>query len=83
MAYEPGCFFGAHKDDMLTLYRRVSTVYYVNDGYSGGEIYFPLINLTVKPEKNQFLIFPSAYLFVHQVSEVSDDTRFAVVGFAQ
>lgn len=83
MAYEPGCFFGAHKDDMLTVYRRVSTVYYVNDGYSGGEIYFPLINITVKPEKNQFLIFPSAYLFVHQVSEVMDKTRFAIVGFAQ
>lgn len=83
MAYEPGCFFGLHKDDSLDHYRRVSTVLYLNDDFSGGEIFFPLINLRIKPKKNEFLIFPSSYLFVHEVSEVQDANRFVIVGFAK
>jgi hypothetical protein len=83
MIYEPGCFFGQHKDDTLKVYRRVSTVYYVNDDYDGGEITFPYINITIKPKANQFLIFPSSYLFMHSVSKVEKFRRLAIVGFAQ
>jgi hypothetical protein len=58
-------------------------VLYINDDYSGGEVFFPLINLRIKPKKNEFLIFPSAYLFVHEVSEVQDSNRFVIVGFGK
>lgn len=83
MLYEPGCFFDAHKDDTLKVYRRVSTVFYVNDDYEGGEISFPFLNISIKPKANQFLIFPSAYLFVHKIEEVKKSRRLAIVGFAQ
>jgi hypothetical protein len=83
MIYEPGCFFGAHKDDTFSHPRRVSTVLYINDDYVGGEIFFPLINLRIQPKKNEFLVFPSAYLFTHEVSEVRDADRFVIVGFGK
>lgn len=83
MIYDPGCFFDAHKDDTLQVYRRVSTVFYINDDYEGGEISFPFLNITIKPKANQFLIFPSAYLFVHKIDEVKKSRRLAIVGFAQ
>lgn len=83
MIYDPGCFFDAHKDDTLKVYRRVSTVFYINDDYEGGEISFPFLNITIKPKANQLLIFPSAYLFVHSISEVKKSRRLAIVGFAQ
>lgn len=83
MIYDPGCFFDAHKDDTLKVYRRVSTVFYINDDYEGGEISFPFLNITIKPKANQFLIFPSAYLFVHKIEEVKKSRRLAIVGFAQ
>jgi hypothetical protein len=47
MIYEPGCFFGAHKDDTFSHPRRVSTVLYINDDYAGGEIFFPLIIISL------------------------------------
>ena len=57
LKYEVGDFFKVHTDASRAYPRQVSTVYYINDDYTGGEIFFPYINLEVKPKKDEFLVF--------------------------
>lgn len=81
LRYGPGQQFTDHIDDNHFYHRRISTIYYLNDNYTGGEINFPRFNITFKPKANQMLIFPSTYVYNHSVSPVIDGTRYAVVSW--
>ena len=78
LKYGPGQQFTNHIDDNPTYHRRISTVYYLNENYTGGEINFPRFNITIKPKANQMIIFPSTYVYNHSVSPVIDGYRYAV-----
>jgi Rps23 Pro-64 3,4-dihydroxylase Tpa1-like proline 4-hydroxylase len=81
LKYGPGQQFTNHIDDNPTYHRRISTVYYLNENYTGGEINFPRFNITFKPKANQMLVFPSTYVYNHSVFPVIDGTRYAVVSW--
>ena len=81
LKYGKGQKFTNHIDDHKDYHRRISTVYYLNDNYLGGEIKFPRFNITFKPKANQMIIFPSTYVYNHSVSEVIDGVRYAVVSW--
>ena len=81
LKYGVGQKFTNHIDDHKDFHRRVSTVYYLNDNYTGGEINFPRFNISYKPKANEMLIFPSTYVYNHSVSPVIDGTRYAVVSW--
>jgi len=81
LKYGPGQQFTDHIDDNTFYHRRISTIYYLNDNYTGGEINFPRFNITFKPKANQMLVFPSTYVYNHSVFPVIDGTRYAVVSW--
>lgn len=81
LKYGEGQQFTNHIDDHPSYHRRVSTVYYLNDNYTGGEINFPRFNITLKPKANQMIIFPSTYVYNHSVSPVVEGERYAVVSW--
>jgi hypothetical protein len=81
LKYGVGQKFTNHIDDHPDYHRRMSTVYYLNDNYSGGEINFPRFGITYKPKANQMIVFPSTYVYNHSVSEVTEGTRYAVVSW--
>jgi hypothetical protein len=81
LKYGPGNFFINHIDDGMFMTRKVSIVYYFNDDYEGGEITFPRFNLTIKPKANQLLLFPSNYIYNHNVNEVTKGTRYSMVNW--
>jgi hypothetical protein len=81
LKYGKGQKFTNHIDDHKDYHRRVSTVYYLNDNYKGGEINFPRFNIKFKPKANQMIVFPSTYVYNHSVSEVTDGFRYAVVSW--
>jgi hypothetical protein len=81
LKYGEGQQFTNHIDDHPSYHRRVSTVYYLNDNYTGGEINFPRFNVTFKPKANQMIIFPSTYVYNHSVSPVIEGKRYAVVSW--
>jgi hypothetical protein len=70
-----------HIDDSQKHHRRISTVYYLNDNYTGGEIVFPRFEITYKPVANEFLVFPSNYVYNHSVLPVTEGTRYSVVSW--
>ena len=81
LKYGAGQFFTNHIDDHKDYPRRVSTVYYLNDNYTGGEINFPRFGITYKPKANQMIVFPSTYVYNHSVSPVIKGERYAVVSW--
>ena len=56
----------------------VSSIYYINDDYLGGEIHFPNQSIQIKPQKNTLVIFPGDVFYTHGVTEVTKGTRYTV-----
>jgi hypothetical protein len=81
LKYGKGQFFTNHIDDHPDYHRRVSTLYYLNENYTGGEINFPRFGITFKPKANQMVLFPSTYVYNHSVSPVVEGERYAVVSW--
>jgi hypothetical protein len=71
--------FHNHVDDHPLFTRRISMTYYLNDNYEGGEVEFKRHGLRFKAEKNQLLIFPSNFVFNHEVHPVTDGLRYVIV----
>lgn len=75
--YEEGSFMGEHVDvpDDREI---VSTVLYLNDSYTGGELSFPEIGngYTYTPEKYELVTFPTPYL--HGVNPVKSGKRYII-----
>ena len=60
----------------------VSMVYYLNDDYEGGELYFPQHNgFEIKPKKGTMLIFSGTIDNMHGIKEVTEGTRYTHVTF--
>ena len=51
-------------------------MYYLNDDYEGGEIFFPDYNLKIKPKPNSLLMFPGNENYAHGVKEVTKGFRY-------
>jgi 2OG-Fe(II) oxygenase superfamily len=71
--------FHNHIDDHPFFTRRVSLTFYINDDYEGGDIEFTRFGLRVKAKANQLLVFPSNYVYSHQVHPVESGLRYVVV----
>jgi predicted 2-oxoglutarate/Fe(II)-dependent dioxygenase YbiX len=62
-----------------TLDRDLSVVYFINDDFAGGELVFPDIDLTIKPEAGTLVCFPSDHHYVHGVNPVTSGHRYTIV----
>lgn len=54
----------------------IASLFYLNDDYSGGELYFPIQGITIKPKAGAAYFFPGDMNFVHGVTEVSGSDRY-------
>jgi len=81
LRYGKDHFFVNHIDDNQTYHRRISSVYYANDNYSGGEITFDRFDIEYKPKANELIVFPSTYVYNHSVKKVTDGVRYSVASW--
>lgn len=77
--YGPGQHFQEHTDHGYSYNCVVSLVGYVNDNYTGGEIFFRLQNIHYKPRAGDLFIFPSNYMYPHRAMPVVDGTKYSLV----
>jgi predicted 2-oxoglutarate/Fe(II)-dependent dioxygenase YbiX len=54
---------------------------YLNDEYTGGEIYFPDYEISVKPKPGQLIMFPGGHEFKHGVHTVTSGNRYTMASF--
>jgi len=74
--WSPGSKMEPHIDTEAQKNLHIVGMYYLNDNYDGGEIFFPDYNLKIKPKSNSLLMFPGNENYVHGVHEVSKGFRY-------
>lgn len=77
--YGPGQHFQEHTDHGFSYNCVVSLVGYVNDDYEGGEIFFRIQGVKVKPKAGDLFIFPSNFMYPHQAMPVQTGTKYSIV----
>lgn len=80
LRYLPGEFYTLHTDNSTRkLPRTLSGIFVLNDNYGGGELCFPVQELTLKPKAGTVILFPSSFTHPHQVKAVMSGVRYSVV----
>lgn len=54
----------------------LSSLFYLNEDYEGGELYFPLQNVKFKPKKGAAYFFPGDKNYIHGVTEIKSGIRY-------
>jgi len=79
LKYSKGCFYKSHVDAALNAPRAVSCSFALNDGYEGGEFAFFNRELVYKLKKGSCIMFPSNFMYPHEVMPVTSGTRYSIV----
>ena len=83
--YEKGGYMSLHCDNIHHShgqqygYPQASVLLFLNDDFEGGE--FIVSELRLKIEKGDAIIFPSNFMFPHEVKEVKSGTRWSIVSW--
>lgn len=62
-------------------YYDIAGLFYVNDDYEGGELYFPNQGIQFKPKKGAAYFFPGDMNYIHGVTEIKSGIRYTVPFF--
>lgn len=57
-------------------YYDIASLFYLNDDYDGGELYFPLQGIQFKPKKGSAYFFPGDKNYIHGVTEIKNGIRY-------
>jgi hypothetical protein len=57
-------------------YYDIAGLFYINDDYEGGELYFPNQGIQFKPKKGAAYFFPGDLHYIHGVTEIKSGTRY-------
>lgn len=80
--YKPGERMNLHTDNKLDSSVLFGIVIYINDDYEGGEIYYPELNLKIKPKERSIIIHPAE--IQHEVLQVKgNQTRYIISSFVR
>jgi hypothetical protein len=81
LKYGSGGKFTSHSDDGARYPRTVSITAYLNEEYTGGDLEYKYFGLKIKPEPGDVLVFPSNYVYNHEVHPVESGIRYAIVNW--
>jgi hypothetical protein len=79
LKYNEGNFYKYHCDSFTERPRSVSCSIALNDDYEGGDFSFFGNELTYKLKKGSVLMFPSTYMYPHEILTVTKGTRYSIV----
>ena len=77
--YKANQHFQVHTDHGFSYTCTVSSVAYFNDDYQGGELWFPYLDLTIKPEAGDIVMFPSTFIYAHAAKPVISGIKYSAV----
>ena len=83
--YDTGGFMSKHVDNIHHShnqqygYPQVSVLLYLNDDYEGGE--FHVASKKIETEKGSALIFPSNFVYPHEVKEILSGVRWSLIAW--
>jgi len=81
--YGEGGFMSEHADNIHHShnqqygYPSASLLFFLNDGYRGGELV--IADKVYTPKRNSAIIFPSNFMFPHYVNKIEFGTRYSII----
>ena len=79
LRYNEGQFYTQHVDMFGTQQRSLSCSLILNDDYEGGEFSFWDDTKTYNPSKGSALVFPSNFLYPHQIKKITKGQRYSII----
>lgn len=79
LRYSEGCFYKEHVDSFLQRPRTISCSFILNDDYEGGEFAFFNREMQIKPSTGSALMFPSNFMYPHEVMPVTSGNRYSII----
>jgi len=79
LKYPEGCFYVEHTDSFKARPRAISCSFILNDDFEGGEFAFFNKELKYKLKKGDALLFPSSFMYPHEVMPVTKGTRYSII----
>lgn len=79
LRYTEGCFYTEHTDSFKKRPRAVSCSFILNNEFEGGEFAFFNKELIYKLEKGDALMFPSNFMYPHEIMPVTKGTRYSII----
>lgn len=79
LRYQTGQFYKQHTDSYKAQPRAVSCSFALNDDYEGGEWAFWNKELKIKTKKGSVVMFPSNFMYPHEILPVTKGTRYSII----
>ena len=79
LRYKEGQFYVQHTDSFKARPRAVSCSFILNDDYEGGEFAFFDRELKYKLKKGSCIMFPSNFMYPHEIMPVTSGTRYSII----
>jgi predicted 2-oxoglutarate/Fe(II)-dependent dioxygenase YbiX len=81
LRYEEGQFYTEHVDSFKAQPRAISCSFSLNEDYEGGGFAFFGRDLIFKPKLGSALMFPSNFMYPHEVMPVTKGLRYSVISW--
>lgn len=79
LRYKEGQFYVEHTDSFKARPRAVSCSFILNDDYEGGEFAFFDRELKYKLKKGSCIMFPSNFMYPHEIMPVTSSIRYSII----
>jgi hypothetical protein len=79
LMYESGQFYTQHTDSFIHQQRSVSCSLTLNDDYVGGEFAFFDREMMIRNGVGSVIVFPSNFMYPHEIMPVIEGTRYSVI----
>jgi len=79
LRYKEGQFYTQHTDSFKMRPRAISCSFVLNDDYEGGEFAFFDRELIYNLKKGSCIMFPSNFMYPHEIMPVTSGTRYSIV----
>jgi predicted 2-oxoglutarate/Fe(II)-dependent dioxygenase YbiX len=79
LRYNKGQFYIQHVDTFLQAPRLVSCSFHLNDDYEGGEFGFFDREMKIKAGKGDVVMFPSTFMYPHEIMPVTEGIRYSII----
>lgn len=79
LRYKEGKFYTQHTDSFKDRPRAVSCSFALNDDYEGGEWGFFDREIIVKAPKGSAVMFPSNFMYPHEIMPVTKGVRYSII----
>lgn len=79
MRYQTGGYYKQHCDNLDTYPRTVSASIILNTDYTGGDFCFFDQKIKIDQKLGSVIVFPSNFMYPHEVTEVTKGKRYSLV----